>query len=208
MKNANTRQHDDSLLTVLGMTATGRPMSWQPSKVGRLRAGRPFVTCGLAVFVASASFANLVSNGSFENGTFRYGQNPSNDFSSAQVFAGSSDIAGWTITAAAGNDVHWAENGNGFGWITPFGSRMIDLSGWSDVNNGAVMSQDFGAVGGQQYQVDFEIGVDSGLTQGGSVSIAAGIGGSTQSTTLNLPIGWSGVYWEHRTCLLYTSRCV
>ncbi|MBV6457095.1 MAG: hypothetical protein HONBIEJF_00202 [Fimbriimonadaceae bacterium] len=149
--------------------------------------------------MSSALAANLVSNGSFEDGTLVNGQNPNNDFNSMQVFAGMTNITDWTITAADGNDVHWAQNGNGYGWITPKGSRMIDLSGWSDVNNGAVMSQDFGAVAGQQYRVDFEIGVDSTFTQGGAVSIEAGIGGSSQSTSLSLPIGWTGVYWEHRT---------
>ncbi|MBX7133770.1 MAG: DUF642 domain-containing protein [Fimbriimonadaceae bacterium] len=156
---------------------------------------------GALTFIGvSSSFAvNLVANGSFENGTLVNGQNPSNDFNSMQVFAGSSNITSWTITAASGNDVHWAQNPNGFGWVTPFGSRMIDLSGWSDVFNGAIMSQDFGAVAGQQYRVDFEIGVDSNFTIGGAVQIAAGIGGSSQSTNLSLPSGWSGVYWEHRT---------
>lgn len=155
----------------------------------------------LAVLGASTTLAvNLVSNGSFEDGTLINGQNPNNDFNSMQVFAGMTDITDWTITAnGSNNDVHWAQNGNGYGWVAAHGSRMIDLSGWSDRNDGAVMSQDFGAVAGQQYRVDFKIGVDSQFTHGGVVSIEAGIGGSSQSTTLALPFGWSGIYWEHRT---------
>jgi len=156
----------------------------------------------LAAFAgASTTLAvNLVSNGSFEDGTLINGQNPNNDFNSMQVFDGMTNITDWTITANGNNnDVHWAQNGNGYGWVAAHGSRMIDLSGWSDRNNGAVMSQDFGAIAGQQYRVDFEIGVDSGLTNNGAVSIEAGIGGTSQSTTLSLPFGWTGVYWEHRT---------
>lgn len=162
-------------------------------------------TLSLSLLGISGAFAtNLLTNGSFESGTFLNGQNPSGDFLSMQVFAGDTNITGWTITADMGNDVHWAENGNGFGWVASHGARMIDLSGWSDVNNGAFMTQDFGAVAGQQYQLDFDIGVDSTFTQGGQVAISAGIGGASQTETLSLPNGWQGVYWEHRT-LFFTA---
>lgn len=161
------------------------------SKLGTLAA--------MPLLLTSAFAANLCSNPSFELGNLIGGQNPSNDLKSMQVFAGAANITSWTITATNGNDVHWAENGNGFGWITPAGNRMIDLSGWSDVNDGAILSQDFGAVAGRQYEVGFLIGVDSNWTLGGKVEIRVGIGGSTQTTSVTLPQGWQGTYWEARS---------
>lgn len=157
------------------------------------------VAC-LSLACTTIANANLITNGSFEDGNLIYGQNPNGDSKSMQVMAGDTNITGWTISSSTfGHDVHWAENGNSYGWIAGAGDRMIDLSGWSDVNNTAIMSQDFGAIAGQQYTVDFMIGIDSRFTDGNQIEVLVGIGTSTQSTTLSLPNGWTGVYWENRS---------
>jgi hypothetical protein len=142
----------------------------------------------------------LITNGSFEDGNLIYGQNPNGDSKSMQVMAGDTNITGWTISSSTfGHDVHWAENGNSYGWIAGAGDRMIDLSGWSDVNNTAIMSQDFGAIAGVRYKVDFMIGIDSRFTDATTIEVLAGIGASTQTTTLALPNGFTGVFWEGRS---------
>jgi choice-of-anchor C domain-containing protein len=100
----------------------------------------------LGLIAASATAqANLITNGDFEasppaaltSGTFYV------------VNVGSSDIAGWTVTGAAGRSVDLIQNAYG-----SINNISVDLMGSPGP---AMISQSFSVVAGQTYQLDFDL---------------------------------------------------
>jgi choice-of-anchor C domain-containing protein len=91
---------------------------------------------GLMTMTATAQ-ASLITNGSFESGTF-------DGASFDTVNAGSNVITGWTV---GGNSVDWI----GGYWQPKDGSRSIDLAG----NGPGSLSQSFATVSGQSYLVQY-----------------------------------------------------
>ena len=95
--------------------------------------------------------ANLVTNGSFEEGTNK----PTSNFTT--LSAGNTDITGWTVTSGS---VDWIRTY----WTAQQGSYSLDLSGNSA---GTIAATSFATTSGNWYEVDFWMSAnpDSGLGQ-------------------------------------------
>jgi hypothetical protein len=79
---------------------------------------------GLTIaLAASAAHANLLVNGSFEQG------NHTNDGNNTEtLLPGATDITGWTTV---GSHVSWIADPNPFGLTAQDGSRFLDLTGYT-----------------------------------------------------------------------------
>ena len=154
----------------------------------------------LALATASISSANLIQNGSFEQGNFSFGTNPSGDANSYQLLAGTTNLFNWSILdVPSGHDMHLARPGNQWTWTPTDGNNLVDLSGWSDSSPTAILSQDFGAVAGQMYTVTFDLGYGvPPAGPGGPVTMQVGLGGTT-TTVQSSNIQSSGIHWDSET---------
>jgi hypothetical protein len=108
----------------------------------------------LAVAICASSNANLITNGSFEDGTF---VGDSNKVMSASV--GSNTLNGWTVFAGS---VAWIENQNPSPWyVASDGMRCVDLTDSRDAVPYGGVKQDVPTVVGQTYLVTFDLGIHS-----------------------------------------------
>jgi choice-of-anchor C domain-containing protein len=94
---------------------------------------------GVLSLFASLGHANLILNGSFEQGT----ADPGNFLT---LSAGSPVLTGWTI---GGHSIDWI----GSYWTAADGVRSIDLNGLGP----GIISQTFTTIPGQMYEVTFEL---------------------------------------------------
>lgn len=104
------------------------------------------LTIGASILSLSAlASANLITNGSFENGT----DAPTGTFRTLSASTSASDdITGWNVTSGS---VDWI---NSY-WTAADGSKSLDLSGSSQ---GSIASVDFNTVVGTLYNVSFFMG--------------------------------------------------
>ncbi len=108
----------------------------------------PFLSC----LVTGVAYANLLTNGSFEDGNWSGtgGSNGTSNGSWGHVSAGSSKITGWTV---GGEGVDWH---NGVEMPNPYGKYVVDLNGGraGSVTQGSI-SQSFATTVGESYQLSF-----------------------------------------------------
>jgi hypothetical protein len=103
--------------------------------------------------LASASQANLLVNGSFEDGNF---VNPGNATMSLPI--GSTAISGWTTV---GDTLAWIGTGNPWGLTANDGARFLDLT---DLAAGAPfggVTQAVATTPGASYLLSFDLGTES-----------------------------------------------
>lgn len=141
---------------------------------------------GLLLALAGAAQANLLSNGSFEQGSFNGG---SFGFPLAQqLSAGSTTLPGWTVVT---QELAWFQSGQA-GIATQDGNYALDLTGFCDLGLacGGVgvyggVTQSVSTVIGATYRLSFQ----AGTYQYNAIlpSIVATAGSSTQ--TFGLPGG-------------------
>ena len=137
----------------------------------------------LASLAASAHSANLLTNGSFDAGTFTGG---SFGFPLAQqLLPGSTVLPGWTV---AGNELAWFQTGQA-GILTQNGSYALDLTGFCDLGTAcpsasvfASVTQTLPTVAGATYQLSFYAGTYA--FNAIAPSIVATAGATTQSWAL------------------------
>ena len=110
---------------------------------------RPLVFC-IALAAGSAAHANLLVNGSFEQGAF---VNQGNQTMS--LAPGSTVITGWTVVTDA---TAWINAGNPFGLAASDGSRFLDLTNYSAGAPFAGMTQTFATLAGATYTLSFDLG--------------------------------------------------
>ncbi len=149
----------------------------------------PFCAKALLSLVAvlglpgAASAANLLTNGSFDAGTFTGG---SFGFPLAeQLLPGSTVLPGWTV---AGNELAWFQTGQA-GIATQNGSYALDLTGFCDLGTAcpstsvfASLTQTLSTVAGATYRLSFYAGTYAFNAIG--PSIVATAGATTQSWAL------------------------
>jgi len=119
--------------------------------------------------------ANLLTNGSFELGSF---VNQGNQTMS--LAAGATNMTGWT---AVGRSLAWINTGNPFLLSAQDGNFFLDLT---DYNTGAPfggVTQSIPTVLGQQYTLSFELGSYTQRWGGPPVSILATAGAASQVFT-------------------------
>ena len=128
----------------------------------------------LGALLASAAHANLLVNGSFEDGVF---VNQGNQTMS--LAPGSSVIAGWTVLTDA---TAWINAGNPFGLAASDGSRFLDLTNYSAGAPFAGLSQTFATTAGATYTLSFDLGGSNAWGRPDAL-IASAAGTSTTFTT-------------------------
>ncbi|MBS1707159.1 MAG: DUF642 domain-containing protein [Armatimonadetes bacterium] len=137
----------------------------------------------LFVLVAGAmsAHANLIVNGSFEDGNFV----PNGD-NTMSLAAGATDITGWKVV----NDpVAWIADPNPFnGWHATDGVKSLDLTGYGGGYGG--VAQDIATIAGHQYHLEFDFGVHQAY---GDASVSVNVGTGDTGYTLHSE---NGVLWE------------
>jgi hypothetical protein len=139
---------------------------------------------------ALSAAAELILNGSFENlgNTFvadGYGLMP--------LPAGSTNIPGWTTTAA---ELAWVSNTNTFGAATPFGVFSLELTGYHDARPYGGVMQTIATVPGQQYRLSLALGSNADYPgAGGQKSVSVCVDSASTTFTLS-PTNASGNLWS------------
>ncbi len=155
---------------------------------GASTAGGQYIGLDNASF-QSASGIELLQNGSFENtgGTF------TSDGSGGQSLpVGSTKIPGWTVDQG---EIVWVFNGSRYGVQTPYGSGLLDLTGYHDSVPYGGVTQDVATSPGERYQLSFALGTDQDVgAYGGAVAALVTIGAQTNSYRLT-PAG-TGNQWQ------------
>ena len=150
------------------------------SKLFLARAHKWLLIGVLAFAFTSNSYANLVVNGSFENGNFAQNTAFSGTMS---VPVGSTAITGWTVV---GNDeIAWINLNNpaGFQWgdLTPSdGDWFLDLTEFPAGAPFGGVSQDISTVVGENYALSFDLGSS---TDWGNVPSAISVNAGSVSQT-------------------------
>jgi hypothetical protein len=130
---------------------------------------------------------NLITNGSFENGSYTFDGNGADSLP-----AGSTVITGWTTFGA---ELATIQNTNNFGPITtPFGSIFLDLTGYHDSSPYGGVEQSISTTIGQSYQLTLYLGVyDSNPIYEGPISVQVKAGPGSTTFTDN-PTGLGSIW--------------
>ncbi|MBM3524811.1 MAG: choice-of-anchor C family protein, partial [Alphaproteobacteria bacterium] len=121
------------------MTAVPVAIEWRQVMRNVLR--HAALTAVLVAGVSTAAQANLIVNGSFENGS---PQPPGGGFST--LVTGNTAMTGWSITAG---DIDWSN----LYWQASDGTHSVDMNG----NNPGTISQSFATVAGALYRLTFDL---------------------------------------------------
>jgi hypothetical protein len=144
---------------------------------------RALALCTL--LAATAAHANLLSNGSFELGSF---VNQGNDTMS--LAAGSSVITGWTVVT---DTTAWIGPTNPFGLTASDGSFFLDLTNYQTGAPFAGMSQVIATTPGATYSLSFDLG--GSTFWGRPDAITASAAGT--SATFTTPLTGTNNDWQH-----------
>jgi len=132
-----------------------------------------------ALGAGASAHANLLTNGSFELGTFTNQGNVTQTFT-----AGATTMTGWTTV---GNFVSWIGAANPFGLSAQNGSFFLDLTGYQAGAPFGGVRQSVATTAGQQYVLSFYLGSRTDIWGGPPVSIVGSAGGTTQIFTDSAP---------------------
>jgi hypothetical protein len=161
-----------------------------------------------AMSVVGLANANLLTNGSFEDGIM---PNPRTSLDggstlNSTVLAEATAVTGWTVTT---DRVDWLQNsvlpGSASAWqiLPQDGSRFIDLSGFTPGTPFAAISQTFATTPGTPYNISFYLGAtnsrpDIPLSNGTASGVKLVVDGST---TVSFPTLAADApnKWELRT---------
>lgn len=127
----------------------------------------------LSLAATGAQAANLLSNGSFEAGTF-----VDNGQHTSSLVVGSGAMTAWTII---GDTVAWIETGNPFSLSANDGARFLDLTDYATGAPFGGVQQAVATVIGQSYVLSFDLGSSS--LDGRPSAITATAAASSQTFT-------------------------
>ena len=141
------------------------------------------------VLLAAPAFADLVTNGSFEDGT----NPPLSHYRT--ILAGTpeaGDIWGWTVT---NNNIDWIDDY----WQAADGRRSIDMSGWFAA--GTIVSQALATAPGQEYLLTFYMAGNPWYGYGLDVkTLNVSVDGKSADFTFNIVgHGLLNMGWEKKT---------
>jgi hypothetical protein len=143
----------------------------------------------ISLSAGTAQAANLLQNGSFENTA---GSFVDNGLGWMSLDPGSNVIPGWKTTTA---ELLWGQNVNIDNITTPFGSFLLDFTGYHNSFPYGGVTQTINTTVGQQYTLSLSLGTyQSNPVYIGPVSVEATAGSSNQTFTFN-PSG-SGSQWS------------
>jgi hypothetical protein len=148
--------------------------------VSRQQAVTRFATAvAFLLFAVSQANANLITNGSFELGSF---VNQGNE--TMVLGVGSTVISDWTVVA---DQLAWIDVGNPWGLSAQDGDRFLDLTAYPTGAPFGGISQTLATVPGQQYQLSFYLGTYTQRWGGPPVSVVASAGSASQTFTVSTP---------------------
>ena len=136
--------------------------------------------------VAVPAKANLITNGSFELGSF-VNQGNATDV----LNIGSTSITGWTVVT---DQLAWIDTGNPWGLSAQDGNRFLDFTAYPAGAPFGGISQNIATVAGQQYELAFYLGNYTQRWGGPPVSILASAAGASQNfsvTTTSTASTWT-----------------
>jgi hypothetical protein len=166
---------------------------------------KPLLVLSLLISLNTVAHADLINNGSFENGTFTGG---SYGFPLAQqVLPGdSSTLPGWTTNTS---EIAWFQSGQA-GITTVAGNYALDLTGFCDGGSGCPsgglyggISQSISTVIGTTYQLDFLGGTYS--LNSSAPTLVATAGSNVESFTLTTTSVTSGIWQSYSFEFVATS---
>jgi len=124
--------------------------------------------------------ANLLTNGSFEQGTFVVNGGAATDI----LNLGSTSITGWTVSA---DQLAWIDTNNPWGLSAQDGNRFLDFTALLTGAPFGGISQTIPTTPGQQYNLSFYLGTYTQRWGGPPVSILAQAGTTSQNFTVSTP---------------------
>lgn len=130
----------------------------------------------MALFPVAAN-ADLITNGSFELGTFVNDGNETMTFST-----GTTAITGWT---AVGRQFSWITTPNPWGLSAQDGTFFLDLTAYNTGAPFGGVTQSVATTIGEQYELSFFLGSYTQRWGGPPVSILASAGGTSQTFTVS-----------------------
>lgn len=142
-----------------------------------------------AAFLAPMSRANLITNGSFEDGNFvPNGQNV------MSLGVTSTTMTGWTVYQDA---VSWVGDPNPFnGAHASDGSKSLDLTDYQDGPPYGGVRQSLLTTPGVRYRVSFDLGTHPTWTAYASINVSAAGNGQTFSSASGSQQKWDTYSWE------------
>lgn len=142
---------------------------------------------GAALAAAGAAHANLLVNGSFENGAF---VNQGNDTMSLNP--GATAITAWSVVT---DTTAWIGPTNPFGLTASDGGFFLDLTNYQAGAPFAGVTQTFATIPGALYSVTFDLGSSTFWGRPDSLTASAG----NASTTFTAPGTGTNNDWQHES---------
>ena len=142
---------------------------------------------GAALAAAGAANANLLVNGSFENGAF---VNQGNDTMSLN--SGATAITGWTVLT---DTTAWIGPTNPFGLSASDGSFFLDLTNYQAGPPFAGVAQTFATIPGALYSMTFDLGSSTHWGRPDGLTASAG----NASLTFTAPTTGTNNDWQRES---------
>jgi hypothetical protein len=156
-----------------------------------------YAAAAAAALCSTGAAANLLINGSFENGNFTSNRGSDQSQLLATPDPSATDITGWTVDGP--DDLSWLQAGNPFGITPEDGDRSVDLTGYDDSSPYTGVSQ-LVNLGVGDYSLTFYLGTDqSNGAYKGPVSVEATAGGLVEDFTFTPAVGVTGNAWQQET---------
>jgi hypothetical protein len=112
-----------------------------------------FLAFSILGALSALGSANLLQNGSFEDGSF----SPNGD-NTMSLYTGATDMTGWTVT---GDSLAWIADPNPFGDLTASdGSKSLDLTDYPIGGPYGGVEQTFATTANSVYTVSFKLGTN------------------------------------------------
>ena len=134
------------------------------------------ITAGMTLLPTLAN-ADLITNGSFEAGTFVNDGNGTMSLS-----PGATTITGWTVVT---DKVAWIIGANPWGLSAQEGDRFLDLTDYTTGAPFGGVTQDIATIAGQEYDLSFYLGSYTARWGGPPVSISATAGATNGTFTVS-----------------------
>src|SRR5256885_5709993 len=138
---------------------------------------KKLMTASCFALIAWNANANLLTNGSFELGSF-----VNQGSETMSLAAGNTAITGWTVT---GRSLAWINTGNPWGLSAQDGNLFLDLTDYTTGAPFGGVTQTISTVAGQQYELSFELGSYTQRWGGPPGSILATAGGASETATIS-----------------------
>jgi Protein of unknown function (DUF642)/PEP-CTERM motif len=135
--------------------------------------------------------ANLLTNGSFEDGNFVSGGGGAAGGADNVSLNDNTTITGWTVVGQPlrGDPITWINNSSPYSITAPDGLYSLDLTGYHDGVPFSGVQQTINTVANGQYQLTFSLGTTYNAGYTGS---PAGIQASAGSTTASYNVSSTG----------------